>query len=97
MWNNNGFPGQDNFQQGQGNFQQNYADDGYIPFSPMNPGQPYFQYNSPALGSQQSTPGEYSPEIGLYNGGAFVHNQFPNSDGSVSMIEIWLFHIMCDV
>ena len=97
MWNNNGFHGQGNFQQGQGNFQQNFAaDDGYIPFSPVTPGQPYFQqqrqyygmeYNSPAAGSQQSTEGEYSPEVGLYSDGSFVQNQFNGSDGPVSMIE----------
>jgi hypothetical protein len=96
MWPNNGFQGHGDFQQGQGNFQQNYSDDGYIPFSPVAFGQQYFQNLRPSQGmpyndlanSGQSTPGEFQPEVGLYNEEAFVHNQFHGSDYPVSIVTV---------
>jgi hypothetical protein len=96
MWPNNGFQGHGDFQQGQGNFQQNYSDDGYIPFSPVPFAQQYFQNLTPSQGmpyndfanSEQSTPGEFQPEVGLYNEDAFAHNQFRGSDGPVSIVTV---------
>ena len=96
MWPNNGFQGHGDFQQGQGNFQQNYSDDGYIPFSPVAFGQQYFQNLGPSQGmpyndlanSGQSTPGEFQPEVGLYNEEAFTHNQFRGSDCPVSRVTV---------
>jgi hypothetical protein len=102
MWPNNGFHEHENFQhnqsnlyQGQGNYQQPFLDDGYIPFSPVPFAPPYFlqqsqsqgmQYNPPLTGSGQSTPGEYEPQIDPYDSGAVVQNDFPSSDGPVSVI-----------
>jgi hypothetical protein len=92
MWSNNGFQGHEDFQQGHGNFQQNYSDDGYIPFSKVQLGQQYFPnlrssqgipYND-HINSEQSTPGDFQPEIGLYNEVAFAHSQFRGSNGPVS-------------
>jgi len=96
MWPSNSFQGHADFQQGQGNFQQNYSDDGYIPFSPVPFGQQYFQNLTPSQGmpyndlvnSEQSTPGEFQPEVGLYNEDTFVHNQFRDSDGPVSIVTV---------
>jgi len=94
MWPNNGFQGHGDFQQGQGNFQQNYSDDGYIPFSPVAFGQQYFQNLRPSqmpykdlANSEQSTPGEFQPEVGLYNEEAFAHTQFRGSD-PVSIVTV---------
>jgi hypothetical protein len=94
MWPNNGFQGHGDFQQGQGNFQQNYSDDGYISFSPIQLGQQYFQNPRPSQGipyndlsnSEQSTPGEFQPEVGLYNEESFAHSQFRGSNGPVSIV-----------
>jgi hypothetical protein len=102
MWNNSGFHGLGNFQQGQTdfhlgqeNYQQNFQDDGYIPFSSAPFGQQYFpqqqpldgiQYNNTSLYTEQSTPCGYEPEIGLYNEGSVAHNQIVSSDGPVSII-----------
>lgn len=93
MWPNTGFQGQGDFQKGHGNFHQNYSDDGYIPFSPVQLGQQYFPNLRPSQGvpyndlvhSEQSTPGEFQPEVGLYNEEAFVQNMFHGSNGPVSI------------
>lgn len=93
MWSNNGYQDHGAFQ--QGNFQQNYSDDGYIPFSPAPFGQ-YFQNIGPTQGiqygdlanSEQSTPGEFQSEVGLYNEEAFAQNHFRGSDGSVSILTV---------
>lgn len=101
MWSNNGYQGHGDFQ--QGNFQQNYSDDGYIPFSPVAFGQQYFQNKRPSQGmqyndltnSEQSTPGEFQPEVGLFNEDAFAQNQFRGgSVGPVStaILEKWLLN-----
>jgi len=109
MWPNNGFQGHGGFQQyqakfhqGQETYQQNYNDDGYIPFSPVTFGQQYFQkqpqiqeiqYNDGTASSEQSTPGEYQPEVGLYNEGAFNHNLLASSDGPVSIVVYGAFFL----
>jgi hypothetical protein len=94
MWPNNGYQGHGDFQ--QGNFQQSYSDDGYIPFSPVAFGQQYFPNMRSSQGMQysdlansgQSTPGEFQPEVGLYNEEAFAQNQFRGSAGPVSSMPV---------
>ena len=96
MWPSNSFQGHGDFQPDQGSIQQNYQDDGYIPFSPVPFGQQYIQNLRPSqripytdlIHSEQSTPSEFQSEVGLYNEDALAHEQFRGSNGPVSIMGV---------
>src|SRR6187402_613590 len=85
MWQNNGFGN-------NGQIPNSFNQDGY-PLAHFGsnsgqslPGQQYFshQSNLPDLIQYEDTNGEgFQPEVGLYNDGSFIQNQFANSQVSV--------------
>jgi len=91
MWQNNGFDGNRQFPNGFNNQEK-------FPPSPFGapPGQPssgqqYFP-NQQSMMQFQDTNGEgflnadYKPEVGLYNEGAFMQNQFINANPQVCVV-----------
>jgi hypothetical protein len=99
MWQNNGFGSNGQFQNGFNN-QENYPPSpfGASPGPPLA-GQQYFP-NQQIMMHYEDTNGEdfmsndFQPEVGLYNEGAFMQNQFINTNSQVCFVD--LDHFLAD-
>jgi hypothetical protein len=102
MWQNNGFGSNGQFPNGFGN-QENF------PRSPFGapPGQPsvgqqYFP-NQQNMMQYEDTNGDgfidtdFQPEVGIYNEGAFMQNQFINAKSQVCVVELNPFFAACAI
>lgn len=89
MWQNNGFGGNGQFPNGFNN-QENFPPS---PFSgPPGAGHQYFPMLPNMMGYEDANGegfmnNEFEPEVGLYNEGAFMQNQFINTTPQVSFVD----------
>lgn len=97
MWSNNGFGSNGHFPNGFNN-QNNFP-----PFpsgGPPGQSQQYFpnQQNSMQYADDNDNEGfmnqDFQPEVGLYNDGAFMHNQFVSANPPISQVCIVEFDML---
>jgi hypothetical protein len=100
MWQNNGFGNNGQFQNGF-NSQESYPPSPFGPSSgPPLAGQQYFP-NQQNLMQYEDANGEgfinndFQPEVGLYNEGAFMQNQFINANTQVCFVEPGHYLTLC--
>lgn len=93
MWSNNGFSSNGQFQNGFNN-KDNFPPS---PFGgPPGQSQQYFPHQQPLMQYEDNNAegfmnNDFQPEVGLYNEGSFMQNQFINANPQVGSVEHNLF------